>query len=259
MKNPAKQIAQLRDQLIVLENSNTSQVLTELTAPNFRQRAVYYGKQALGNVLKTGAKNPIKGAVLAYEASKKVFRAIMFLQTIKGGAKLMKDIENNENWMALGEDLLEAVLSALGVWHLGIPIGIEVAKQAWKIYRGTPLNDEEKVYCDKMADYYYRKLKRPPKIDDDEILDPKFFKRILNTYNELEKEYGKVGTGTAPAGSSGPSGATPAAAPTPAATPAAAPTPAATPTAASSPAEPSAQELQRAAGIRPKQKLSDLL
>jgi hypothetical protein len=174
----------------------------------------------------------------------------------------MKDIDNNENWMALGEDVLETLLSTLGIFHLGIPTAILIGKQAWKLFRGTPLTEEEKVYCDKMADYYYRKLKRPPTIDDDEIVDPKFFKRILNTYNDFEKEYGKVGTGKAAAG---PSGATPAAAPapasasTPTAAPPASPAPA-SPAAASSPADPTTQELQRAAGIpQPKKKLSDLL
>jgi len=269
MKNPANQIAQLRDRLTALENSDTVQPLNELTAPNLRQRAMYYGKQALSSVLKTGAKNPIKGALLAHEASKKVFRAIMFLLTIKDGAKLMKDIDNDESWMALGEDGLETLLSTLGIFHLGIPTAILIGKQAWKLFRGTPLTDEEKVYCDKMADYYYRKLKRPPTIDDDEIVDPKFFKRILNTYNDFEKEYGKVGTGKATAASApapaslaapaSPAPASPAAS-TPAAPAPTASTPAASAPTASSPAEPSTQELQRAAGIpQPKKKLSDLL
>jgi len=256
MKNPANQIAQLRDHLTALENSNTAQPLNELgTRPGPLDAMKMFGKNLFRKASTKAIQNPLPAAAAGIASLKTIVKVVIGLGASYNIAQMVNNIRNNKDYDSATINFLHAVALSAGAVNLPVGVIAEAFILGYDIWVEEPFTAEETTYCDKMADYYYRKLKRPPKPDDEEIVHIKFFKRISNTYNQLEKEYGKVGTGTAPAG---PSGATPAAAPAPAS----ASTPAATAAApaASGPAEPTTQELQKAAGIpQPKKKLSDLL
>jgi len=259
MKNPADQIAQLRDHLATLENSNTAQPLNELgTRPGPLDAMKMFGRNLFRKGSQKAIQNPLPVAAMALTKTENIFKIIIGLAGGYNVAQMVNNIRNNKDYDTATLNFLHAAAAVLGIKNLAAGMIAEALLFGYDHWLEEPFTDEEKQWCDKMADYYYRKLKRPPKPNDEEIVHIKFFKRISNTYNQLEKEYGKVGTGTAPAG---PSGATPAAAPAAAApAPSAASTPAPAPAATSGPAEPTTQELQKAAGIpQPKKKLSDLV
>jgi len=247
MKNPANQIAQLRDILTVLENSNTVQPLNELRRPGLAAKAIGYGKQFFGNLVKANVKNPVPAAATGWEGVKKFGRAVMGLAATYNVAQLLKDLDNNDTDAATAHGL-NALLDVLGMKNLGLAVAVPTVTSLYKWWRGTPLTDEEKEWCDKMAQYYYKTLKRAPKPDDKEVIDLKFFKRISNTYKELEKEYGKVASDNPldPSGAqAGPSGAEKPAASTTTTPAAVAPTT----TTTSGPTDPSTAELKKNAGI----------
>jgi hypothetical protein len=259
MKNPANQIAQLRDHLTALENSDTAQPLNELgPRPGPLDVVKMYGRNLFRKGSQKAIQNPLPAAAAGIASLKTIVKVVIGLGASYNIAQMVNNIRNNKDYDSATKNFLHAVALSAGAVNLPVGVIAEAFILGYDIWVEEPFTAEETTYCDKMADYYYRKLKRPPKPDDEEIVHIKFFKRISNTYDQLEKEYGKVGTGKAAAPTSTP-------APTPASTPApTASTPAATPAStpaptASGPTEPTTQELKKAAGIPPKKKLSDLL